>query len=149
MGNNIKSEKAKFCKCTRCKNIHKSSERIEQANPKSVFRDLICPRCGAKPYYDISELQIYKMDKDNKPKPVKVKVLDIVKTRKATYFVHKNDNGFQSCEYKSGLPAVENVDTLESLISQLITTEPSKRFLQKRLYQLTNHYNITATLNTL
>lgn len=47
------------CKCTRCRHVHKESERIAQARPLSKRTPfpidvLTCPKCGADSYYDIT-----------------------------------------------------------------------------------------------
>lgn len=37
--------------CTRCRNKHWESERVVQ--PNSKHRDMVCPRCGGRSYYDL------------------------------------------------------------------------------------------------
>lgn len=49
--------KATPVKCTRCRNKHLVSERVEKRDfKKRAFPtyDLCCPRCGGKSYYDLS-----------------------------------------------------------------------------------------------
>lgn len=44
-------------KCTRCRNSHLLSERVEKRDfKKKAFPtyDLVCPRCGGKNYYDLT-----------------------------------------------------------------------------------------------
>lgn len=44
-------------KCTRCRNVHLESERVERPRPRRStasiqMYDRCCPRCGGKEYYD-------------------------------------------------------------------------------------------------
>lgn len=45
------------CKCTRCRNKHMETDRIQKPRPQSggipTF-DLVCPRCGCTSFYDMS-----------------------------------------------------------------------------------------------
>lgn len=46
-------------KCTRCRNVHLESERIERLRPRRStseiqMYDRCCPRCGGKEYYDMT-----------------------------------------------------------------------------------------------
>lgn len=46
-------------KCTRCRNEHRESERIQHPWPRRSTSeiqvgDLVCPRCGCKSYYDLT-----------------------------------------------------------------------------------------------
>jgi RNase P subunit RPR2 len=41
--------------CCRCKNKHLKSERIEAHRKGSDFVSIVCPRCGAESYYNLSE----------------------------------------------------------------------------------------------
>jgi len=108
-----------FCKCTRCKNIHKNSERIEKANPKSAFNDVVCPRCGATIAYDMSVLKIYK-ETDKGFKAVEVDVIDIFKSKANTYFIFFNSGLYRVAELKSGIVAVMHNSDKEELKKRAI-----------------------------
>lgn len=38
--------------CTRCKNKHLKSDRVETKPDRSGLRTLACPRCGGHSFYD-------------------------------------------------------------------------------------------------
>lgn len=46
-----------FCKCSRCKNVHRESERVNGTSRDGIT-DVVCPRCGCREYYDMSELVV-------------------------------------------------------------------------------------------
>jgi len=39
-----------ICKCTRCRNVHKESERWESNPDRNGVRTSRCPKCGGKSY---------------------------------------------------------------------------------------------------
>ncbi len=51
-------ESSKTVKCTRCRNVHKESERLSVRDKSyrgiKVFV-LVCPRCGGKSFYDLTK----------------------------------------------------------------------------------------------
>lgn len=48
----------KEVQCTRCRNKHKFSERIEKRKKNFVFVSMVCPRCGGESYFDLSEKEV-------------------------------------------------------------------------------------------
>ncbi|MFG0233555.1 hypothetical protein [Achromobacter sp. 413638] len=52
-------ENDRQAKCTRCRNVHLESERVERPRPRRStasiqMYDRCCPRCGSKEYYDMT-----------------------------------------------------------------------------------------------
>lgn len=47
-----------ICQCTRCKNRHKYSERIQQPLANGFGTESVCPRCECKSFYDLTSLTI-------------------------------------------------------------------------------------------
>jgi hypothetical protein len=43
------------CRCPRCKNEHKYSDRIAVLEKNGIASALVCPKCSCKSYYDITE----------------------------------------------------------------------------------------------
>lgn len=47
-------------KCCRCRHLHKESERLEQRSKRfSWGYEMVCPKCGAKSYYDMTPQVAY------------------------------------------------------------------------------------------
>lgn len=45
----------RMCQCTRCRNKHLESERIEEPRKGDAFAsEMCCPRCRCRSYYDIT-----------------------------------------------------------------------------------------------
>lgn len=50
----LTTDRTPLVECARCKHQHHESERIPKPNPKHRnLSDLVCPRCGARAYYDL------------------------------------------------------------------------------------------------
>lgn len=41
---------SEYCKCTRCRNVHLKSDRVEKIAINDAFAIIVCPRCGCKSY---------------------------------------------------------------------------------------------------
>lgn len=50
-GNNTMQDD--YCKCTRCRNVHKHGERIDSKPDKHGMRTLLCPNCNGKNFYKV------------------------------------------------------------------------------------------------
>jgi hypothetical protein len=48
-------EKEIRCRCTRCKNEHDFSDRVDVEDKKGITHILACPKCFAHSYHDITE----------------------------------------------------------------------------------------------
>ncbi len=44
-----------YVQCTRCRNKHMESERIETAPDKYGLKTMACPRCGGHSYYKLDD----------------------------------------------------------------------------------------------
>lgn len=44
-----------YVQCTRCRNKHMKSARVETAPDKHGLRTMACPRCGGHRYYKIDD----------------------------------------------------------------------------------------------
>lgn len=44
--------------CTRCRNKHAESERIETAPDRNGMRTMVCPRCGGHSYYKLERVSL-------------------------------------------------------------------------------------------
>lgn len=47
-----------ICQCTRCKKQHLESERKNKPCKDGFGTDSVCPNCGCKSFYDLTELSI-------------------------------------------------------------------------------------------
>lgn len=68
----------RMCQCTRCRNKHLESERIEEPRKGDAFAsEMCCPRCRCRSYYDITPAKAWcsmsgvivigRVDEDQKP----------------------------------------------------------------------------------
>lgn len=44
-----------YVQCTKCRNKHMESERVETPPDKNGFRTMACPRCSGHSYYKLDE----------------------------------------------------------------------------------------------
>jgi predicted nucleic-acid-binding Zn-ribbon protein len=44
-----------YVQCTRCRNKHMESDRVETAPDKYGLRTMACPRCGGHNYYKLDD----------------------------------------------------------------------------------------------
>lgn len=46
----------RIVQCTRCKNKHRESERIDKKSDKGNWSDVVCPKCGGKTMFVLSKI---------------------------------------------------------------------------------------------